>query len=802
MATTTTAQSEVSNSLPSYHNTRFADLVSRRSSLRSSVFGLDNDHASRSSTRNHSRGASVASVYTISRNSFASQLARLTSVSLPDPTRFGSSEELDSTAAAALSILEDAAFDIQRWLRNAARVLKDLYADDDIAWAAAAGQDGVEQVDEAMKHFAIIIQSYMACVERLQSREDVGHITQVDMCRLLDQIEDIATKWEDWQSRLQAVKQQVELSLEWEELQCGVLEDITGELEKLAKVVFEMEERRHIAADYGFIAPSPTKTEDGTTDTFSQRRNMVNERPGSPIPVVFAETPLTHEGSTLISLVARMQPLRASLDFLPMRLATFQQRADEVFPTACKELKSRQVQLEDSWRELELDARALRKELGDDRWVGVFRNAAQQAIRMIESVNRSLAQVGEALEGSAVEDYASLTDKKIDSYKAKKAHYCPAIERVLEILAKGAKERTSVNGEVVRLQTDARQRWQTLRTTISSLDTALLQYEERRANRPSRQESLSSVGSWVHSQSHDHNMSSVTPTQSPAATSYLLPSARPRDRGSLLLGSPGQIRSRSRDTVAHLRDTTAARPSLRTKLSSIDIRDALSRPRSRDPRTPQYTPRTSLLPIRLNEERRSSSPTLGKYSSYATPERHFSISTPIRSSYLPTPNSTAVRPQRPRWNSSTKVVPRKAAGLSKNTVRLQKDSVLDLSAAYDSLSQPQPMQTPLRTRPSKLSEPHSQTLLTPQSASRGPSRDPSRSHTSLGAEYLCSATTSGVSISTPLRSRASMGMGRLSSAYTPGAAMTPRSPDSIGLRQGHGGNTVTPQSTARPRWRS
>jgi len=743
----------------------------------------------------------VASVYTISRNSFASQLARLTSVSLPDPTRFESSGELDSTAAAALSTLEDAAFDIQRWLRNAARVLKDLYADDDVAWAAAAGQDGVEQVDEAMKHFAIIIQAYMSCVERLQLREDVGSISQKDMSRLLDQIEDIASKWENRKSRLQIVKQQVELSLEWGELQCGVLEELSEELEKLAKVVFEMEERRHIAADYGFTAPSPTKTEDGTTDTSSHRRCMMTDRPSSPVPVAFAETPLTHEGSTLISLVARMQPLRASLDFLPMRLSTFQQRANEVFPTACEELKTRQAQLEDSWRELELDARALRKELGDDRWVGVFRNAAQQAIRMIDSVNRSLTQVREALQGNAIRDYAPMTDKKIDSYKAKKAHYCPAIERVLEILAKGAKERTSVNGEVIRLQTDARQRWQTLRSAISSLDAAVAELEESKANYPRERESLSPVGSWVRSQSRDNGMSSLTPTKSPAVSSYLLPSGKPRDRSSLLLSSPSQLSLRSRENVAHLRDTTAMRPSFRTRISSINIRDTISRSRSRDPPTPQYTPRTSLLPVRTGEEYHSSPAMPSKYSTYATPERQFSMSTPIRSTYLPTPNSTAVRPQRPRWNSSTKVVAPKAAAPAKNTGRLQKDSVLDLSAAYDSLSQPQPTQTPLRTRPSKLLGTHSHMLLTPQSTTRVPPRELSRSHTSLGADYSHSPNTPAMSTSTPLKSRASMGMGRLTSAYTPGTTITPRSCTSIGLRQDQGGNTMTPQSTARPRWR-
>ena len=70
---------------------------------------------------------------------------------------------------------------------------------------------------------------------------------------------------------------------------------------------------------------------------------------------------------------------RASLDFLPMRLSVFQARAEQAFPTACDELEMRRTALEGSYKKLEKDAESLRKELGEDKWVLVFRGAGRQA---------------------------------------------------------------------------------------------------------------------------------------------------------------------------------------------------------------------------------------------------------------------------------------------------------------------------------------------------------------------------------------------------------------------------------------
>ncbi len=101
-------------------------------------------------------------------------------------------------------------------------------------------------------------------------------------------------------------------------------------MDSLGRLVFEMEEKRHMSM-----------REDAHADVsegidLNELENMLHEGPkrGSnpatnrfSLPSGFSSSPLespafekTQNDSSLLALFARMQPLRASLDFLPMRL--------------------------------------------------------------------------------------------------------------------------------------------------------------------------------------------------------------------------------------------------------------------------------------------------------------------------------------------------------------------------------------------------------------------------------------------------------------------------------------------------
>lgn len=447
-------------------------------------------------TRGHSRPGSV---YTLSRASFANQLAQLTSLQLPDAESLSSKVSAIPTAHVAAKALINAAEQIRSWIYKAQEVIGGLDGEDDVEWAAAGGREGLEEVENATTRFEDLINVYVGAIEELQRRSDIAGVSADDLNRAVAQMDTIIEEWAKIRKTLKSVRAQVEIAMEWEELWNNVLGDIQGEMDELSRLVFEMEERRHkslVAVGNGDgvdIGDLENIVED--TPVQSSRLQAPNRfsLPVLPLSPSSPGTPiLSQDDSSLLALFARMQPLRASLDFLPMRLSVFETRAESSFPTACEELEVRRDGLDSSYKKLEKDAESLRKELGEDRWVIVFRGAGRQAQKMHESVERSLLKLKEAVDaGMHLTNQPSIT-KKMESYEAKKTHYGPAIERVLSIIDKGVQDRLTVNGEILRLHTEMQSRWELLKHNIREMDLLL---EDIYADRRSQQlrDSISSM---------------------------------------------------------------------------------------------------------------------------------------------------------------------------------------------------------------------------------------------------------------------------------------------------------------------
>ncbi|KOS16968.1 hypothetical protein ESCO_004669 [Escovopsis weberi] len=450
----------------------------------------------------HSRPGSV---YTLSRASFANQIAQLTSLQLPDAGSLSSKILAIPTAQVAARALINAADQIRSWISKAQEVISGLDSDDDVEWAAAGGREGLAEVENAIARFQGLIDAFVSSINQLRRRADVSGVTPEDSARAASQMDAIVREWGKIRGTLQNVRAQVELAMEWEELWNSVLGDIQTEMDELSRLVFEMEERRHqslavVGSGDGLdINDLETIVEDspkaGSRLHASNRFSIAAAplTPSSPGP-----TSLSQDDSNLLALFARMQPLRASLDFLPMRLSGFGMRAEKMFPTACEELEMRREGLDASYKKLEKDAESLRKELGEDRWVIVFRGAGRQAQKMHESVERSLIKLKDAVDaGMHLTNQPSIA-KKIESYEAKKTHYGPAVERVLSIIDRGVKDRLTVNGEILRLHHDLQTRWASLKRQIHEMDVVL---EDIYADRRSQQlrDSVSSMLSMDHS---------------------------------------------------------------------------------------------------------------------------------------------------------------------------------------------------------------------------------------------------------------------------------------------------------------
>jgi hypothetical protein len=500
-------------------------------------------------------------------------------------------------------------------------VLSGLDSEDDVEWAAAGGREGLEGVDKAITRFESLVNVYVSAIENVQLRDDVATVDNENLKTIVSQMESILQNWSQIKNKLRGVKQQVELAMEWEELWSNVLGDVGMEIDNLSGMIFEMEEKRHEAlmgngpeATGGvdineletIVEESPSKGRSISHNRMSLGAIMAS---ASNTPII--KTPQDDSTANLMALFARMQPLRASLDFLPMRLSMFQSRANKIFPSACDELDDRRERLEKSFQVLQTDSEALQKELGEDKWIMVFRNAGGQAQKMFESVERSLSKLQEGLETNApVNDPATFV-KRMDTYETKKMHYLPAIERVVTIIQKGINDRLTLNGEVLRLLSDMKSRTDALKASVRVMDASLEDVQIARG--PQLRDSISSI---VTMDSPAAGSAIDTPGSSPASSVVLGGSSykTPLGGSSRRESSVGSATTRS--TMSHVR-----------RFSGLP--------------QPQTTGRKSAIPVPSG----MGSPPPSKHSYATTP-------TPASRRLSRTPQPPSTIPNRPRWNPS------------------------------------------------------------------------------------------------------------------------------------------------------
>ncbi|THC95996.1 hypothetical protein EYZ11_004543 [Aspergillus tanneri] len=563
------------------------------------------------------------SIFSFSRASFSNQLSQLTSISLPQASSLASSISALPNAHSAIKSLTGAADQIQIWIRKATSVLEGLDADDDVEWAAAGGREGLDDVDKAITQFEGLINVYVKAIEDVQLRDDIEGVEPESLRTIVTQMDFIIQNWTHIKARLRAVKEQVELAMEWEELWNNILGDVGAEVGNLTQLIFQMEEKRHLVMSGG-QSPGNAGVDINELET------IVEETPGNgntsskrlsmelPVPPTF-DTPIiqTHQEDTfhadLIALFARIQPLRASLDFLPMRLSLFQSRAERVFPTACGELQQGIHRLEERYKTLERDAEDLRKELSEDRWILVFRNAGGQAQKMFQSVERSISKLQEALESGAEFNNPSRLAKRIENYDAKKQHYVAAIERVVAIIQKGVKDRLTVNGETLTLLSDMTSKLDALKASIRVMDASLEDVHIARS-----QQLRDSISSIVTMDSPATGSAVDTPGSSPPSSVVMTPGNALKGASTPLGGSSrrgSSVSSVARTTMSKVRRYSG----LPQPTSALTGKSAIPKPSL-----------TAPSPLKTNGGAITPTPATRK---------------------APRPVSTI--PNRPRWNGST-----------------------------------------------------------------------------------------------------------------------------------------------------
>ncbi|KAF7195088.1 hypothetical protein HII31_03556, partial [Pseudocercospora fuligena] len=547
----------------------------------------------------------AGSVYTLGRASFTGQLAQLTSMRLPDADSLAKRISALPTSTEAAKALSDASEQIRMWIAKASDVLEGLNAEDDVEWAAAGGREGIEDVDKAINRFEQLVEVYIIAIENLQTRDDIASLSASEITKSMERMENIVTSWKKIKDTLNGVRLQVEIAMDWQRLWDNVLGDIAQEMDGLHRLVFEMEEARHNGSE--------SVLSNKESIDISELETIVEEQPGRSrlqqnrlsLAAVYANGSMTppqapapqdKEDASLLALFARMQPLRASLDFLPMRLSTFHIKGKPVFPSACIDLDQRRDQLEAQWTKLEADANSLRSELGEDRWVAVFRNAGRQALKMEESITRSFTKLKDALSVNEQEALPHAMQNKIENYEQKKRHYGPAIERVLAIIDRGVTDRLTANGEILRLQSEMKRRWTALQAEMHDVDVMLEDIKEDLANAEARDKNLrDSVSTVISSErSIASSLGVDTPGSSPASSVI---AGATSHRGSLGSRTPTplthiKLRSSSAKTYdkSSLTPSSIPRRTLFTKKSLTDMHSSQRSPSSIPTSTPSKQP--------------------------------------------------------------------------------------------------------------------------------------------------------------------------------------------------------------------
>lgn len=595
----------------------------------------------------------AGSVYTLSRVSFTSQISQLTSINLPDADTLAANIAAIPSASAAARVLNDAAEQIRRWIKKASEVLKGLEAEDDVEWAAAAGREGLAEVDAAIQRFETLILVYVEAIEKVQTRPDVHLLRPQEVQVTVDRMESILNEWEGIKKSLSDIKSQVELAMEWEELWNTVLGEIGAELEALGRMIFEMEERRHKAVMMDVLGEGVNKLDIKELETIveeapgranggaNNRLTMGVFPPKPPRPDGGQEETEEKDDARLLQLVARMQPLRASLDFLPMRLASWENRGGRTFPTAVDDLDRRRTQLEEKYEKLNKDAADLRDELGEDRWVMIFRNAGRSALAMCNSVSRTMTKLRDGLEEGEQYSNQPAMSRKIQMYEEKKIHYSNGIESVLKIFEKGVNDRLTVNGEILNLQKECQERWAQLTAEMKGMDFVLSQ-KEMNGSKTNLRDSISTI------LSADRSFTSSavdTPGSSPAS-SVIVMSRKSSEYGHFPpngVSTPSAGRKSRQGSTASSSRTHL--PSMSRRHSSLPVKAGANYGQGYVSPYSQRAIATQQRSASVSVSEASTSPSMSpRFSNSSTP-------TPGNGRLRSSPSNAELN--KPRWNSST-----------------------------------------------------------------------------------------------------------------------------------------------------
>ena len=332
------------------------------------------------------------------------------------PTAASPSSSSHTSASPINTQIQDWVQKLCIWQKKALDILHTLYAEDDIA-QAMQGRKYIGAINARIEEYDASVRELEACVA--QARQ--GFNNADDLPGSID----VVLAGQRVIHKVHAeLRSQVEIGMEWDEI-VQILDGIVAELDNCQKLVFELEEKRHSDPPGVAVASSSTTSSEPTPIELEKLTRVLESNMSSMSPAG-AHT-ISHMirdenldvrrqlNVSVLKLSARMQPLRAALNFVRPRLSVFGGRVLDLFPSCLPPLDTRRKMLEVKYRELKEDEARVIKEIDEDQWISVFRLVSGQADRMMESIERSLNKLS-VVDGEPDED-------ELETYDSKRVYY-------------------------------------------------------------------------------------------------------------------------------------------------------------------------------------------------------------------------------------------------------------------------------------------------------------------------------------------------------------------------------------------
>ncbi|ODV91506.1 hypothetical protein CANCADRAFT_71 [Tortispora caseinolytica NRRL Y-17796] len=312
---------------------------------------------------------------------------------------------------------------------------------------------------------------------------------------------------------LREARYRLEIALEFEELHGHVIPDLRSELNTCLARCFEINEmRREIAAHkpelfsiealknkslQSVLTPEKTsKIDVQRADETASKTPPPRIRPLSldEIANAMVDSPLDYTGKVpklitlseeeknanlmLLQLIARMQPLKASLDIVPLKKQSYETQASELFPTSVEALNLVFNELMADWKKLDSEVQFLKHEMSDEKWALVFKTVIENGSELIDSMQRTIDRLDitdsftqQLISDSSADSQAAAL--KYEEYQKKKCKIVPTVLQTITLLKKGRQQELMSSPDVYERANSFLNRWAAMSSKMLSIDATL-----------------------------------------------------------------------------------------------------------------------------------------------------------------------------------------------------------------------------------------------------------------------------------------------------------------------------------------